>query len=135
VIDPRYAKLGVLVVDDSPVVRAMVSRMLEQLGFGRVGAEADGEAALAHLAGADPAPNLIVCDIGMKPMDGMTFVAALRALPELRLARLPVVFLTATATSELVRRAKELGANGYIVKPVTPEALALRVERALFGGD
>jgi two-component system, chemotaxis family, chemotaxis protein CheY len=135
VTDPRYAKLGVLVVDDSPVVRAMVSRMLEQLGFGRVAAEADGGAALAHVTAADPAPNLIICDIGMKPMDGMTFVAALRALPEIRLARLPVVFLTATATSELVRRAKELAANGYIVKPITPEALAFRVERALFGGD
>ncbi|MCM0018930.1 MAG: response regulator, partial [Tagaea sp.] len=74
--DPRYAKLGVLVVDDSPVVRAMVSRMLEQLGFGRVASAADGEAALAHVIAADPAPNLIVCDIGMKPMDGMSFVAA-----------------------------------------------------------
>ena len=105
------------------------------MGFARVAAEADGEAALAHVTAADPAPNLIVCAIGMTPMDGMSFAAALRALPEVRLARLPIVFLTATATSELVRRAKELAANGYIVKPVTPEALALRVERALFGSD
>ncbi|MFM7346823.1 MAG: response regulator [Tagaea sp.] len=132
--DPRLAKLGVLVVDDSPVVRAMVSRMLEQLGFGLVAAEGDGEAALAHVTAAEPAPNLIVCDIGMKPMDGLAFVEALRARPERHLARIPVVFLTATASPELVRRAKELAANGYLVKPVTPEALALRVDRALFGG-
>jgi two-component system chemotaxis response regulator CheY len=126
-----YAKFGVLVIDDSPVVRAMVSRILDQLGFGRVQAEADGSAALTYLETADPAPNLIVCDIGMKPMDGMKFVETLRALPALHLARLPVIFLTATATDELVRRARELNANGYIVKPVTPEVLALRVERAL----
>jgi two-component system, chemotaxis family, chemotaxis protein CheY len=129
--DPRYAKLGVLVIDDSPVVRAMVSRMLEQLGFGRVQSEADGTSALAYLDTADPAPNLIVCDIGMKPMDGMRFVETLRAMPAIHLARLPVIFLTATATDELVRKARELNANGYIVKPVTPEVLALRVERAL----
>jgi two-component system chemotaxis response regulator CheY len=129
--EPNYAKYGVLVIDDSPVVRAMVSRMLVQLGFGRVQAEADGSAALVYLETADPAPNLIVCDIGMKPMDGMKFVETLRALPALHLARLPVIFLTATATDELVRRARELNANGYIVKPVTPEVLALRVERAL----
>jgi two-component system chemotaxis response regulator CheY len=121
----------VLVIDDSPVVRAMVSRMLAQLGFGRVQAEADGSAALGYLETADPAPNLIVCDIGMKPMDGMKFVETLRVLPALHLARLPVIFLTATATDEMVRRARELNANGYIVKPVTPEVLALRVERAL----
>lgn len=129
--EPTYAKFGVLVIDDSPVVRAMVSRMLDQLGFGRVQAEADGSAALVYLENADPAPNLIVCDIGMKPMDGMKFVETLRTLPALHLARLPVIFLTATATDELVRRARELNANGYIVKPVTPEVLALRVERAL----
>ncbi len=129
--EPNYARFGVLVIDDSPVVRAMVSRMLEQLGFGRVQTETDGSAALVYLETADPAPNLIVCDIGMKPMDGMKFVETLRALPALHLARLPVIFLTATATDELVRRARELNANGYIVKPVTPEVLALRVERAL----
>ncbi len=129
--EPNYAKYGVLVIDDSPVVRAMVSRMLDQLGFGRVQSEADGSAALTYLETADPAPNLIVCDIGMKPMDGMKFVETLRALPALHLARLPVIFLTATATDEMVRRARELNANGYIVKPVTPEVLALRVERAL----
>jgi two-component system chemotaxis response regulator CheY len=129
--EPNYAKYGVLVIDDSPVVRAMVSRMLEQLGFGRIQAEIDGSAALAYLETADPAPNLIVCDIGMKPMDGMKFVEALRASPALHLSRLPVIFLTATVTDELVQRARELNANGYIVKPVTPEVLALRVERAL----
>jgi len=131
VAEPNYAKYGVLVIDDSPVVRAMVSRMLQQLGFGRIQAEIDGSAALAYLETADPAPNLIVCDIGMKPMDGMKFVEALRASPALHLSRLPVIFLTATVTDELVQRARELNANGYIVKPVTPEVLALRVERAL----
>jgi two-component system, chemotaxis family, chemotaxis protein CheY len=98
-----------------------------------VASEGDGEAALAHVKSAEPAPNLIVCDIGMKPMDGMKFVEALRALPERRLARLPVIFLTATASDEMVRKARALAANGYIVKPVAPEVLALRVERALFG--
>lgn len=131
VAEPNYAKYGVLVIDDSPVVRAMVSRMLEQLGFGHIQAEIDGSAALAYLETADPAPNLIVCDIGMKPMDGMKFVESLRASPALHLSRLPVIFLTATVTDELVQRARELNANGYIVKPVTPEVLALRVERAL----
>jgi CheY-like chemotaxis protein len=57
----------------------------------------------------------------------------LRARPERHLARIPVVFLTAAANAQLVRRAKERAANRYLVKPVTPEALALRVERALFG--
>ncbi len=130
----RYAKLGALVVDDQAVVRAMLLKMLEQLGFGFVEAAADGSAALDTIRSADRLPSVIVCDIAMKPMDGLAFLAELRALPEIQRARIPVILLTATATGELALRARELRANGYIVKPVTPEVLALRVERALAAG-
>ncbi|MBL8807628.1 response regulator [Sphingomonas daechungensis] len=127
----RYAKLGALVVDDQAVVRAMLLKMLEQLGFGFVEAASDGSAALDTIRSADRLPSVIVCDIAMKPMDGLAFLAELRALPEIHRARIPVILLTATATGELALRARELRANGYIVKPVTPEVLALRVERAI----
>lgn len=127
----RYAKLGALVVDDQAVVRAMLLKMLEQLGFGFVEAASDGSAALDTIRSADRLPSVIVCDIAMKPMDGLAFLTELRALPEIHRARIPVILLTATATGELALRARELRANGYIVKPVTPEVLALRVERAI----
>jgi two-component system chemotaxis response regulator CheY len=130
----RYSKLAAMVVDDQAVVRAMLLKMLEQLGFGYVEAAADGSAALETIRSADRLPSVVVCDIAMKPMDGLSFLAELRAMPEVHRARIPVVLLTATATGELALRARELRANGYIVKPVTPEVLALRVERALAGG-
>ena len=129
--EERYSKLGALVVDDQAVVRTMLAKMLERLGFGFVEEAVDGTAALARIAEADRLPSLVVCDIAMKPMDGIAFLETLRGLPDIRRARLPVVLLTAAATGELVQRARELRANGYVVKPVTPEVLALRVERAL----
>jgi len=132
--DERYSKLGAMVVDDQAVVRTMLHKMLERLGFGFVEVAADGTAALDAIRAADRLPSLIVCDIAMKPMDGLTFLAELRAMPEIHRARIPVVLLTATATGDLAQRARELRANGYIVKPVTPEVLALRVERALATG-
>lgn len=132
--DNNYAKLGAMVVDDQAVVRTMLLKILERLGFGFVDAASDGSAALDSIRLADRLPSLIICDIAMKPMDGLTFLAALRAMPEIHRARIPVVLLTATATGDLAQRARELRANGYIVKPVTPEVLALRVERALAAG-
>lgn len=127
----KYAKLSAMVVDDQAVVRAMLLKMLEQIGFGFVEAAGDGSAALETIQSADRLPSVIICDISMKPMDGLTFLSELRALPEIHRSRIPVVLLTATATGELALRARELRANGYIVKPVTPEVLALRVERAI----
>jgi two-component system chemotaxis response regulator CheY len=126
-----YSKLGAMVVDDQAVVRTMLQKMLEKLGFGFVETAADGSSALDAIRSADRLPSLVICDIAMKPMDGLSFLAALREMPEIHQARIPVVLLTATATGELAQRARELRANGYIVKPVTPEVLALRVERAL----
>jgi two-component system, chemotaxis family, chemotaxis protein CheY len=127
----RYAKLGALVIDDQAVVRAMMGRMLSQLGFGFVAEAQDGEHAMAMIAAAERQPSVILCDIGMKPMDGMSFLAALRERPEIHISRIPVILLTATASGELAERARALRANGYIVKPVTPDVLALRIERAL----
>jgi two-component system chemotaxis response regulator CheY len=127
----RYAKLGALVVDDQAVVRAMMGRMLTQLGFGFVADARDGAQAMAEIEAAERLPSVILCDIGMKPMDGMSFLAALRERPEIHIARIPVILLTATASGELAERARALRANGYIVKPVTPDVLALRVERAM----
>ncbi len=127
----RYAKLGAMVIDDQAVVRAMMGRMLTQLGFGFVAEARDGAQAMAEIEKAERLPSVILCDIGMKPMDGMSFLAALRARPEIQFARIPVILLTATASGELAERARALRANGYIVKPVTPDVLALRVERAM----
>jgi two-component system chemotaxis response regulator CheY len=127
----RYEKLGALIVDDQAVVRAMMGRMLAQLGFGFVEEARDGAQALAMIDKATRLPSVVLCDIGMKPIDGMAFLEALRARPEIHISRIPVVLLTATATGEMAERARALRANGYIVKPVTPDVLALRVERAL----
>jgi len=127
----RYAKLGALVVDDQAVVRAMTGRMLAQLGFGFVAEARDGAQAMEMIGKAERLPSVVLCDIGMKPMDGMAFLETLRGRPEIHVARIPVILLTATASGELAERARALRANGYIVKPVTPDVLALRVERAL----
>ena len=68
---------------------------------------------------------------GKDPVNLERFLAALRERPEIQFARIPVILLTATASGELAERARALRANGYIVKPVTPDVLALRVERAM----
>jgi two-component system chemotaxis response regulator CheY len=106
----------VLVVDDSMMVRTQVSRVLTQAGF-TVTAANDGVDALAKLI---PEMELIVCDVNMPNMSGIEL------LEELRVARqnkIPFVMLTTEDQGEMVARAKALGANGWLVKPLKPELL------------
>ena len=76
-------------------------------------------------------PDLIVCDIDMKPVSGLQFLAQLRASSEAANPRAPVVFLTNHTESEIVKQAMALGVNGFVVKPPSFAALKERVDRLL----
>ena len=108
----------VLVVDDSLVIRQMVTRLLTTAGFAVTQAK-DGADALEKL-GQMTAAALVVCDVNMPNMSG------LELLEELRVARknpVPFVMLTTETEVAMAGRAKALGANGWLVKPVNGDVL------------
>lgn len=125
----RNARLRVLVIDDQPVIRAVVRRLLGELGFKEVSEASDGLAGLEVLWRA--APDLIICDIEMKPMNGLEFVEALQRRGYYGANRIPTIFLTAHAEREIVLRAKAVGADAFLVKPVQRNDLAARIEAVL----
>lgn len=114
----------VVVVEDEALIRMDIVEVLQENGFVVVGEGADGEAAI-ELA-REHRPDLVVMDITMPKMDGLT---AAEIIGKERLA--PVVMLTAFAQPEFVSRAVEAGAIAYVVKPFTPERLLPQVEVAL----
>jgi DNA-binding response OmpR family regulator len=111
--------MRVLVADDEPPIRLLCQVNLAVAGIGVLQAE-DGEEALA-LARAE-APDLILLDLMMPRLDGWTVAEELAA--DKRTSDIPVVFLTARATTADRRRAEELGALGYVLKPFDPVGLA-----------
>jgi len=90
---------------------------------------ADGEAAMAYLAGTapftnrqqHPLPDLILLDLKLPRVSGLEVLAWLRQEPELK--RTPVVVLTSSRENKDINQAYELGANSYLVKPVAFDAL------------
>ncbi len=124
----RYKNYTVMIVDDQEAVRDSVRLMLRALGFGAIVEAANGEAAKEQFLLRPP--DLVICDINMTPTNGFAFVKWVR-LKNSGSLRTPVLFLTSHTEREVVMKAKDLGIDGFLVKPVASADLTLRVERAM----
>lgn len=123
----------ILLVEDSPVdvdltLRAFARRKLAN----PVHVARDGEEALAWIArweAGEPKPAVILLDLNMPRVDGLTVLRELKTHAELQ--RIPVVILTTSAEDRDINTAYDLGVNSYIVKPVDFEKfmdVALQIE-------
>jgi two-component system, chemotaxis family, chemotaxis protein CheY len=117
----------ILAVDDSPAMRQMVSVTLRSAGHVVVEAR-DGREAL-DIAKQPPAVDLVITDVNMPNMDGITLVRELRQLPHFR--GVPLLVLTTEATEKKKMEGKAAGATGWIVKPFDPQRLLSAVARVV----
>src|SRR6266508_4546944 len=115
----------VLVVDDEPTVREVVSRYLELGGY-RVAVAGDGQEALRLALSTQAPPDLVVLDLMLPGMDGLEVCRRLRAS-----APIPIVMLTARGHEADRIVGLELGADDYVVKPFSPRELVARIRSVL----
>jgi len=108
--------LDVLIVDDHEAMRALLTRTLQAGGVAHVRTAAGGAEALA-LLGERPA-DLILADHKMPGMDGLEFIAAVRATPALGAPR--IVMISGHADAAHSETARLAGADAVLVKPVSP---------------
>lgn len=118
-----------LLVDDEAVNRMAMARLLRLAGATRVAEAGDGAEALQQ---AQTGPfDLIICDIDMQPMDGFSFVRALRQAGASPNQHAPVVMLSKYSASSVLRAAREAGATAYLVKPVSRDNLTEMLARVV----
>lgn len=108
----------ILVVDDSASLRQVVGIALRSAGYDVIEG-CDGRDALARLTGQKV--HLIISDVNMPNLDGISFVKEVKKLPNYRFT--PVVMLTTESQDEKKRQGQEAGAKAWVVKPFKPEAL------------
>lgn len=116
----------ILAVDDSRSMRDMVRIALTGAGFDVTAAE-DGQEAL-EMARKESF-DLVLSDVNMPRMDGISLIRALRAESAYR--HTPILMLTTESSVERKREGKDAGATGWIVKPFDPEQLVATMQRVL----
>lgn len=124
----RHGVRKALLVDDETVNRIALARLLLQLGVTRVDEAADGAAAL--VLAAQEIYDVVLCDIDMRPMDGVSFVRELRRTETSPNRAAPVVMLSKYSADRMRRATREAGADAYIAKPITRDALLEKLSAA-----
>ncbi len=117
---------SILAVDDSASMRQMVSFTLKSAGYEVVEA-ADGAEAL-DIARSRPV-SLVLTDVNMPKMDGISLIRELRGLPDYRFT--PLLMLTTESGSDKKQEGKAAGATGWIVKPFNPDQLLKTISKVI----
>jgi DNA-binding NarL/FixJ family response regulator len=123
--------ISVAIVEDNDPLRHQYSAILEKApGFRCMGAYADAESALTALCGTDSLPDVVLMDIMLPGISGVDCVARLKtALPAVN-----IVMLTVYDDSDLIFRALENGASGFLLKRTSPADLLRAIEEVHGGG-
>ncbi len=114
----------ILIVDDSPSVRQVLEFTLEDAGHTVISAD-DGETGLQQLDGRKI--HLIISDVNMPRMDGLTFASKAKELPEY--AYTPILMLTTESGSDIKAKGKAIGVKAWLVKPFQPNILLSAVNK------
>jgi CheY-like chemotaxis protein len=120
-ISARLTGVHVLVVDDDPSTRELMTNILQGYGA-RVTVAGSGPAALTQLF--EHKPQVLLADLGMPDMDGYALIEQVRALDPGLGGRTPAIAVTAYASAQDRLRALQAGYQNHVAKPVEPEELA-----------
>lgn len=116
----------ILVVDDSETVRTLISFILKAQGY-EVDVAINGVSALEHIYKENY--DLVVCDVNMPKMDGLTLIKILRFQDLYK--ELPIICVTTEESEDDIQRGLEAGANVYLIKPTDPTRLLENVKMLL----
>jgi two-component system chemotaxis response regulator CheY len=116
----------ILIVDDSRTIRQQVSFTLTKGGYEVVEAE-DGLQGIAKLKEGAGTIAMVISDVNMPNMDGLDMVEAISK--DASINKVPIIMLTTEGNGDMINRAKQAGAKGWLVKPFEPDQLIAAVNK------
>jgi CheY-like chemotaxis protein len=117
-------EVNILAVDDTPIFLSLLKVALQGAGY-KITCVTSGKAAMHFLLSQKVIPDLFILDIDMPEMDGYELAKKIRGYEY----EAPIIFLTANATKDDVKKATEVGAADYIVKPIDHQQVLAKVKK------
>lgn len=123
------SKLTVLVVDDEEPIRDLICGILENSGVRKIRQAADGRGAFRDMRAH--APDAVITDFEMKPIDGLAFTRTVRTDPDSPVPDVPILMVTGHCEKHHVEEARDAGVTEFLAMPVTANAIAERLTSAV----
>ena len=123
----RNSPLRFLIVDDFATTRRIIGKLLREIGFAETQEAPDGLVALEMLR--DARYDFVIADVDMPRMNGFDLISSMRRDPALQ--AIPALLVTREPSKDQVVRASRVGANGYVVRPLTRTGLEDRIRSVL----
>jgi CheY-like chemotaxis protein len=125
--DVRYnlEGLSILIVDDDPNMRKIIRSVLNTLGVKKIDEAGNGAEALRELRHF--APDIIICDWKMEPINGTEFAKLVRTSPDSPNPFVPIIMLSAHTELEHVIEARDVGIDEFLAKPISAKSLYLHI--------
>jgi DNA-binding response OmpR family regulator len=121
--------LNALIVEDNPHMRLLLSELLRQFGAERIASAANVSEARNHLD--VHSFDLGLVDVGLDGESGLDLIRGLRLEPRSRHRRMPILVVSGQSQRATIEAARDAGADGFLVKPVSDAALRSRIKRLI----
>ncbi len=126
-----FSKISVLLVEDNAYMRHLMRQLLVAVGVDNewMREASDGEAALVIMDSF--VPDLIITDLHMAPMDGLTLIKRIRMDRDNPISFVPIIVCTGHAAPGHIFASRDAGATEFLAKPVSPEAIYERIREVI----
>jgi two-component system, chemotaxis family, chemotaxis protein CheY len=121
--------LSILIIDDQPFFRALLSEVLRSLGVGNIELAVDGEDGFAALT--DHRPDVVITDWMMPKLDGLDLTRRIRSLPDEALQKLPIILVTARTEQGQITQARGAGIDEFVLKPISAKSICDRLREVI----
>jgi two-component system chemotaxis response regulator CheY len=125
----RFDLLKILLVDDNPHMRMLLTQILRAIDVRHIHEASDGAEALQVMRGNNI--DIVFTDLTMQPLDGIDFVRLLRNSPDSPNQMAPVIMITGHSTVRRIAEARDAGVNEILAKPVTARGVLSRISEVI----
>lgn len=128
-----YTSIKVLLIDDEPFIRKLITRMMFEIGIKNVTEAENGLQGINKMIQSKRNFDFIICDLEMPKIGGIEFLKVLRSHPEINNTAIPVIILTGHSDEDNIYDAVMLRIHGFLTKPVSRNDLEAKIVTALTG--
>lgn len=125
----NFSRINLLIVEDNLFMRNLYSAILRAMEFEQIRMASDGSEAFELMR--DFPPDIIITDAAMQPLDGFDFAQLVRNAADSPNPLVPIIMVTGYHNRASVERARDVGINEYLAKPVTPAGLYSRIHQVI----